>query len=201
VSQASDDLLLAEGDPPSKREVLRCALHLFVRDGLCETSIRDIAKASGYTNPALYKFFESKEALALHLFERCHLRLVSVTRESQRPDRDFEANLNALLGAFARMIDDNLEAVLYVNDTLRIFWPKLPPSTKRCSFLNVVRDLLVQGVRDRALRRGTDVDLALATIVGATAQVARMAYFGELKGSAAGHVKGLGALFLRGVSK
>jgi AcrR family transcriptional regulator len=199
--RASDDLLLAEGDPPSKREVLRCALHLFVRDGLCETSIRDIAKASGYTNPALYKFFEGKDALALHLFERCYLLLVSVTRESQRPDRDFESNLGALLGAFARMIDENLEAVLYVNDTLRIFWPKLPPSTKRCSFLNVVRNLLDQGVRERALRRGTDVDLALATIVGATAQVARMVYFGELKGSATEHIKGLAALFLRGVSK
>ena len=198
MPSASDDLLLAEGDPPSKRVVLRCALHLFVRDGLCETSIRDIATASGYSNPALYKFFASKDALALYLFERCYLRLVSVTRGSQCPDRDFEANLDALLGAFARMIDENLEAVLYVNDTLRIFWPKLSPTAKRSSFLKVVRDLLDQGVRDRSLRRDTDVDLALATLVGAIAQLARMVYFGELKGLAAERIKGIGALFLRG---
>ena len=31
--------------------------------------IRDIARESGYTNPALYKHFASKEELALHLFE------------------------------------------------------------------------------------------------------------------------------------
>ena len=62
----------------------------------------------------------------------------------------------------------------------------------------MVRDLLDQGVRDRSLRRDTDVDLALATLVGAIAQLARMVYFGELKGLAAERIKGIGALFLRG---
>jgi len=152
MTTALDSILLAEGDPPSKRKVLRCALHLFVRDGLCETSIRDIAQASGYTNPALYKFFESKEALSLHLFMRCYLRLVSVTRASQRPERGFEANLDALLRAYAGLADDSLEAVLYVNDTLRLFWPKLSPGTRRHSLLAVIHALLKQGVKEGALR-------------------------------------------------
>ena len=63
-------------DPPAKREILVAALALFVRDGLCETSIRDIAKESGFTNPALFKHFRSKDHLARFLFERCYLELV-----------------------------------------------------------------------------------------------------------------------------
>src|SRR5215470_7814151 len=93
------DFLLLDADPPSKREILRWALHLFVRDGLCETSIRDIAEASGFTNPALYKFFASKEALALHLFERCYLRLITTVRDSMTRE-SFAADLDGLVAGY-----------------------------------------------------------------------------------------------------
>src|SRR5262245_43883517 len=66
---------VAPEDAPAKKRILVEALHLFVRDGLCETSIRDIADATGYTNPALFKHFPSKERLAVHLFEQCYLNL------------------------------------------------------------------------------------------------------------------------------
>jgi AcrR family transcriptional regulator len=64
-----------EDDPPAKRHILRAAMKLFSERGFATTSIRDIAKESGYTNPELYKHFASKEELALHLFETCHRRM------------------------------------------------------------------------------------------------------------------------------
>jgi AcrR family transcriptional regulator len=64
-----------EDDPPAKQEILRAAMKLFSERGFDATSIRDIARESGYTNPALYKHFASKEDLALHLFETCHRRM------------------------------------------------------------------------------------------------------------------------------
>ena len=78
---------MAEGDAPAKRRILVTALELFVRDGLCETSVRDIAKASGFTNPALFKHFKSKDDLARYLFERCYLELADLvsTRDRLRP--------------------------------------------------------------------------------------------------------------------
>jgi AcrR family transcriptional regulator len=66
---------IREDDPPAKRQILRAAMKLFSAHGLDATSIRDIARESGYTNPALYKHFAGKEELALHLFETCHRRL------------------------------------------------------------------------------------------------------------------------------
>ena len=73
-------------DPPSKQELLKAALKLFARDGVRESSIRAVAAEAGFTNPVLFKYFDGKEALALHLFERCYLRLVreAMARPPQR---------------------------------------------------------------------------------------------------------------------
>src|SRR4051812_47249332 len=69
---AAPGVFVAEGDPPSKQAILRAALRLFVVQGVAATSIRTIAREAGYTNPAMFKFFESKDELALYLFERCY---------------------------------------------------------------------------------------------------------------------------------
>ena len=51
---------------------MRAAMKLFSQRGLAGTSIRDIARKSGYGNPALYTHFADKEELALYLFETRH---------------------------------------------------------------------------------------------------------------------------------
>jgi AcrR family transcriptional regulator len=168
-------------DAPSKAAILQRALTLFVRDGLCETSIRDIAHAAGYTNPALYKFFPSKEALALHLFERCYGYVADSLAAAVAGDATFPHKLDALLAAFLDLIETDLDAVIYTNETLRQFWRKLPPSARARSILTILRGLLEQGRRERAVRRELDVSLAIAVIVGGLSQIARMAYFKELE--------------------
>ena len=59
-------------EPAAKIAGLDAALSLFVRHGVEATSIRDIARQSGFTNPAIFKHFETKTSLALCLFERCY---------------------------------------------------------------------------------------------------------------------------------
>ncbi len=195
MASTIDRLLLSEGDPPSKREVLRCALRLFVRRGLCETSIRDIAEDAGYTNPALYKFFDGKDALALHLFERCYEHLFAALQETQQKDGSFAENLDALLAGYARLLDSSLDAVLYVNETLRVFWPRLPASTRRRSLLRLFRALVELGRREGTVSPRVDADLAVAMLVGTLAQVARAAYFGEIPRPIAARAAGLRRLF------
>jgi AcrR family transcriptional regulator len=195
----TDDFFVAEDDPPSKREVLRVALHLFVKDGLCETSIRDIAKASGYTNPALYKFFASKEELAVHLLERCYLRLVSAIRASQRGER-FGDDLDALVDAYARLVDEHLEAVIFVNEQLRPLWRKLPRAARAHSLIDTVQTLITRGVEAGAVAKGTDLDLAAAMVLGTMGQVARLVYFDEIAPPLAQHVSGIRTLFRRALT-
>jgi len=176
--------LLSPDDPPSKREILRAALRLFVREGWEETSVRRIARESGYTNPALFKFFESKQALALYLFERCYLRLFDRVDAAIRPGRPFRANLEAVLATFAEILDGEREAFLFVQDHLREFWPRMPLRVRRKSVLRRVRWLLRQGAREEAVRTRVSLGVLTAVFTGTLAQFARMSYFGEFKGPA-----------------
>src|SRR3954463_7687219 len=86
-------------DPPSKQELLKAALRLFARDGVRESSIRAVADAAGFTNPVLFKYFESKEALAVHLFERCYLRIVRDVQDAIEGPGAFRVKLARLINA------------------------------------------------------------------------------------------------------
>src|SRR3954470_20339491 len=108
-------------DPPSKQELLRAALKLFARDGVRESSIRAVAAEAGFSNPVLFKYFESKEALALYLFERCYLRLVRETKIALGAGGGFDARLGRVITRVLELLDESPEAVLFVNEELRRF--------------------------------------------------------------------------------
>ena len=191
-----DTFLLDHEDAPSKREILRCALLLFVRDGLCETSIREIGKAAGYTNPALYKFFPSKEALALHLFERCYAHVFAAIERSQAQNQPLKGRVAALVRAFTSLVDDSLDAVLYVDENLRTLWPRLPRAARRHSVLQVLGGLVEAGRREATISPACDTNLAVAMLIGTMSQIARMAYFDEVARPLSSHRVHLQTLFL-----
>ncbi len=171
------DFLLAPGDPPSKRQILAQALTLFVRDGLAETSIRAIGDAAGYTNPALYRFFDSKEALALFLFERCYL-LVYERVCAATATGSFRERLAGLVETWLSLTDEHLDAVLFMNETLRDFWPKASAATRRKSLLGHLDGLVRSGQREGAVSPNLDAKLCVALLVGTLGQVARQRFFG-----------------------
>src|ERR1700753_2101442 len=97
MRETSLPFYVSSDDPPAKQKIVIAALDLFVRDGLCETSVRDIAKSSGFTNPALFKHFPSKDALANYLFERCYLELYRLITNAMQPEYTFAAKQRAVI--------------------------------------------------------------------------------------------------------
>src|SRR3954463_11903664 len=100
-------------DPPSKQELLKAALKLFARDGVRESSIRAVAEEAGFTNPVLFKYFDGKDALALHLFERCYLRLVREATAALGEGGTFRQRLGRLIARLMAVLDESPEAVLF----------------------------------------------------------------------------------------
>ncbi|BDG05311.1 TetR/AcrR family transcriptional regulator [Anaeromyxobacter oryzae] len=184
--QPATRCFVSDEDPPSKQGVLRAALELFVEHGLDGTSVRMIAERAGYTNPAMFKFFDSKDALALHLFERCYDRIFGAF-ETAAARRPFEEALQGVLDAFVSLVEDDLEAVLFVQDNLRALWPRLSAAARKRSMLRLFRDLFERGVREGAVTGYRAPDVPVAALVGLMAQLGRMAYFGELAGPARLH--------------
>jgi AcrR family transcriptional regulator len=197
---ADDPFFVSASDPPAKREMLKAALRLFVRDGLCETSIRSIAAEAGFTNPALFKHFDGKDALALCLFERCYTKLAAEVAAGFVPERGFPDNLRAVLQRFAHALDRNLEAYLYVNEELRRFWPKVGPDVRRHSLVGLAKRLFESGMREGLVTREHSVELLVTAFIGIVAQLARALYFGELAGDAQTFVPSLESLTLKMVA-
>ena len=58
-----------------REKILTCACDLYLEDGLDGFSMRKLARAVGVTAPALYRHFESKEAVLLHVVAEAYERL------------------------------------------------------------------------------------------------------------------------------
>jgi AcrR family transcriptional regulator len=188
---------LAPDDAPAKKKILTEALRLFVRDGLCETSIRDIARATGYTNPALFKHFAGKERLALHLFEQCYLNLFQAIERAMSGQQGYAAKQHALIASYLEMLDADRDALLYVQDNLRHFWPKMPGSVKRSSIVGQVQALLQLGRDDGAVSDAIPIDFLVMGWLGVLQQFARAWFFGGFAGPARRHGARLEQLLTR----
>ena len=172
---------VSSDDPPAKQKIIIAALDLFVRDGLCETSVRDIAKASGFSNPALFKHFPSKEALANYLFERCYVELFHLVTRAIRSGDTFARKQHAVIGAYMTALEQDRNAVLYVQDNLRQFWPKMPVALRKHTILGEVRTLLQVGRKEGAVTTTLDIGLLTVAWIGTLQQFARAQYIGEFK--------------------
>jgi AcrR family transcriptional regulator len=167
-------------------------MKLFGERGLSATSIRDISVESGYTNPALYKHFESKELLALHLFETCHRYMWARCNEAIASAKGFDAKLEGYVGRWLELVDEQPEVVAFLSDSARVLWPKASPVVRRRTMIGLARSLVREALRPRR-GGGTRVnaDVAAASLQGTLGELTRMIQVGVLDGPAVrwkGHV-------------
>src|SRR4051794_21920074 len=168
-----------DGDPPAKREILRAAMKLFSERGLAATTIRDIAKESGYTNPALYKHFVSKEELALYLFETSHRRLWSRCHAAIKSAADFDGKLESYIGEVLSLVDEHPEAMAFLSENARVLWPKAGPAVRRQTMIALARSLM-SAAPSAGTRSAVHADVAAASLQGTLAELARMIQVGAV---------------------
>jgi AcrR family transcriptional regulator len=188
---------IREDDPPAKRQILRAAMKLFSEHGLDGTSIRDIAEESGYTNPALYKHFASKEELAVHLFETCHRRLWTRTKAAIDAGKSFDDKLGGYIGQVLELVDEHPEAMAFLSDSARVLWPKAGPAVRRQTMIDLARSLMSLAPQSRRGRAAVNADVAAASLQGTLSELARMLQVGVIPGPAVRWKKDLVALFRR----
>jgi AcrR family transcriptional regulator len=171
-----------EEDPPAKREILRAAMKLFSKHGLAGTSIRDIADESGYTNPALYKHFSSKEELALYLFEICHRRVRTKCHAVLVTAKSFDGKLEGYISQVLELVDEDAEAMAFLSDSARVLWPLAGPAVRQQTMIDLARSLMSAAPRPRTGR--SSIDVAAASLQGTLVELARMIQVGDVPGPA-----------------
>ena len=184
-----------EGDAPAKQQILRAAMKLFADRGLDGTSIRDIAHESGYTNPALYKHFASKEQLALHLFETCHQRLWTKCHAAITAGADFDHKLDGYVGQVLELVDEHPQAMAFLSEHARVLWPKSGVAVRRRTMIGLARSLMAAAPRSSRGRRPIQEDVAAASLQGTLAELTRMLQVGVIPGPALQWKPDLVALF------
>jgi AcrR family transcriptional regulator len=186
---------IQEDDAPAKREILRAALKLFSERGLAATSIRDIADESGYTNPALYKHFASKDDLALYLFETCHARVWMSCSTALSAHKGFEKKLNAFVATWLELLDTEPEVLAFLADSARALWPRSSATLHRKTMIGLARALVSEAPASRPRTGSIDVDIAAASIQGTLSELGRMIQLGVVRGPARRWQGNLVALF------
>lgn len=188
---------IADDDSPAKQEILRAAMKLFSERGLDSTTIRDIADESGYTNPALYKHFESKDDLALHLFEVCHRRVWGRLHAAVVAGKTFADKLERYVGEWLELVDEHPEVLAFLADSARTLWPRASATVRRQTVIGLARSLVVQTPIGRRGRAKANPDLLAATLQGSLAELTRMLQVGVVEGPATRWKPDIVALFTR----
>lgn len=156
--------------PVTKRETLiNSALKLFAQKGIHGTTTKDIALSSHTAEGLIYRYFKSKEELALKLFVRCLREFSYFLKAESDKGRNPEEKLRKTIEAFFRFARENpvtYEYVLRGHDELElrelpraIFMPK-------DVFVNSIRE----GIKKKVFRK-KDENLAAAMVIGMAIRV------------------------------
>jgi len=171
-----------ESDPVSKQEILKAALSLFVQHGPSNPTARQIAAQAGYSNPAIFKYFRTKDKLALYLFKQCYVRVTDELNAAIQLQRPFQDNLKALLDAYRRIVQEDLDAFLFTTENWRRFRPSLSPELRERSPAGLLSQVFENGKAEGVIARDANTELLVVAVVGFLSQFARLLYFGEFQG-------------------
>lgn len=172
--------------------ILREALHLFASHGVDAVSLRDIAAATGYSNPALFRHFPGKEALAEALFAQCYGSLLAAIEAGE--------DLNLWLEAALEEINRRPEGVLFVLDNLRRYWATLPDGLKAKNLPKTTIALIQKWQASGRVRADIEPRLLATVLFGALGQVARSAHFRETRIDPQSLSRALAEMMERGVA-
>ena len=161
----------------TRDRIEQAAVRLFVEKGVAETSIRDIARAVGVSEGALYRHFEGKEELVWAAFERHYVAFAATLQALADEESTARGKIAAMIRGFCRAHDDNptlFKFLLFVqHGQLR----KLEPGTP--TPVDVIRGVLENAVAAKEIPPQRP-ELATALVFGVVLQPVTFAAYGRL---------------------
>ena len=200
ADMTTDPFYIDPDDPPGKKGILREGLRLFAKNGLSATSIRDIAAATGLTNPALYKHFKTKDDLARTLFERSYSELLRGLMIATQSEPEFPERFKAFIEAYADFFDENPDAAIFTTENLAPLWPQVSERLKHRTVITVLRELLEEGRAAGSVSKEEDPNLQLSLVIGTLGQLSRQLYLRSIPGPASRYVDGVDRILRAGLT-
>ena len=168
----------------TKAKLERTALLLFVRHGVTETTTKEIAAAASIAEGTIYRYFPSKEQLALDLFLRHHRSLAEALRAAHRPHKTLRAKLDAIVRCYCEWADRDWTQFAYHLLVQHLFLSQVPADLPNPVI--VVRDVVNHAMRAGEIPK-RNVDLAAAAAMGVVLQAAIYKVYGRFTGPLSAH--------------
>jgi len=161
----------------TKARITQAALALFVEQGVAETTVRDIARAAGVAEGALYRHFAGKEELAWQLFAANFSTLAVDLDRLQAGEPTLAGKLAAMVSHFCTFFDRDPVLFSYLLLAQHGFLKRVTPEMP-----NPVE--VLRGIMAAAMARGEmpawDPDVAAAMVLGIVLQVAVFKIYGRI---------------------
>jgi AcrR family transcriptional regulator len=170
----------------TKARLERAALTLFVARGVAETTTKEIAMAASVAEGTIYRYFPSKEQLALDLFLRHHQGLAEALAEAQRPAKALRAKIEAIVRCYCEWADRDWTLFAYHLLNQHSFLIQVPDGA--ANPVTVVRDVISQAMKAGEIPR-RNVDLVAASAIGVVMQAATYKVYGRFTGDLSDHVR------------
>jgi AcrR family transcriptional regulator len=161
-------------------EILLVALKLFAEKGYFNTSLTDIAEASGIkTASAIYHHFKHKQMIATALYanilDSLNISIDEIRRKNQKPSEQ----LHAIVDLFFKLTDE-APAVMQFLLILKIneFLPEAKPLIETAAFIKIIK-IIRNGISEGEIRN-IDPLLANAYFFGIIQNTLRMVLTGAL---------------------
>ncbi|MEO8681295.1 MAG: TetR/AcrR family transcriptional regulator [Vicinamibacterales bacterium] len=161
----------------TRERIETAATRLFVQKGVAETSVRDIARAVGLSEGALYRHFDGKDDLVWQAFESHYIAFASELKQLAAGQTSGRNKIAAMIRGFCRAHDLNptlFNFLLFVQhgQLARLAGDAPTPVT-------VMRAVIEQAIRNAEIPP-QDPDLACALVLGTVLQPATFAAYGRL---------------------
>lgn len=173
----------------TKARVERAALTLFVARGVAETTTKEIAMAASIAEGTIYRYFPSKERLALDLFLRHHRALAEALDAAQDQASTLREKIDAIVACYCEWADRDWTLFAYHLLNQHSFLIQVPEDVPNP--VNVVREVI-----SRAMRAGEipkrNIDVVAASAIGVVMQAATYKVYGRFEGPLSAHARYFG---------
>lgn len=152
----------------TKEKIDRTAISLFVRKGIAETTIRDIASEAEIAEGTLYRHYPSKETMAWELFIENFIVLGRTLNEVQKEKQGTREKLAAMVRYFCSVFEKDSDVFSYLFLVRHQHMQKLTPRVPNpyLVFRAVIREGIARGEVPKQ-----DIDVATSMVMGLALQL------------------------------
>jgi AcrR family transcriptional regulator len=161
----------------TRDRIEQAAVRLFVEKGVAETTIKDIARAVGLSEGAMYRHFESKDELVWKAFERHYVAFAATLKALADSEPTTREKVAAMIRGFCRAHDENPTLFKFLLFVQHGQLSKLEPGT--LTPVDVMRAVLDKAIAAREIPVQRP-DLATALVFGIVLQPVTFAAYGRL---------------------